>query len=241
MQRTLLALAATLAIGVLPLVAHADEAASPLSFNVSAVSDYKYRGISQSRRDPAFQGGIDYAFPNGFYVGTWASYIRWITDSGGKGHAEIDLYGGYKGTITEGLSYDVGVLTYQYPNNSLPTSANTTEVYGALTYGPATLKYSHSLTNLFGFADSKGSGYIDLSATFDVGSGFTVTPHVGHQSVRHNSAASYTDYSLTVNHDWYGMTFGLAYVDTDASSTAYVGQGKDLAKGSVILSVKKVF
>ena len=58
-------------------------AADPLSFNIGAVSDYRYRGISQTRLKPALQGGIDYAAANGFYVGTWASTIKWIKDAGG--------------------------------------------------------------------------------------------------------------------------------------------------------------
>lgn len=240
MQKTLLALATTMTLAM-PMLAQAQDAVDPLTFNVSLTTDYKYRGISQSRNKPALQGGADYAFSNGFYIGTWASTIHWIKDSGGKGNVELDLYGGYKGTITEGLTYDVGLLQYYYNNNSLPTNANTTEIYGALTYGPATLKYSHSLTNLFGFADSKNSGYVDLSATFDIGGGFTLTPHVGHQSVHNNGYFSYTDYAATVNKDWYGFTFGLGYVSTNAHSNAYVGQGKDLGKGSFVASVKKVF
>ena len=107
---------------------------------------------------------------------------------------EIDIYGGYKGSIVEGLSYDVGVLTYQYPSNKLGdipgfANANTTEIYGALTYGPATLKYSHSVTNLFGFVDSKNSDYLDLSASFDLGSRLVADAahRLTRRSVAHNS------------------------------------------------------
>ena len=60
---------------------------------------------------------------------------------------------------------------------------NTTELYGALTFGPATLKYSHAVTNLFGFSDSKNSYYLDLSAGFDLGGGLMLTPHIGYQKV----------------------------------------------------------
>ena len=100
--------------------------------------------------------------------------------------------------MAQGLTLDVGVLQYLYPSNKLNPSANTLEVYGALSYGPFTAKYSHSATNLFGFPSSKNSGYLDVSANVDLGDGLTLTPHVGHQTVKHNSAASYTDYSLTL-------------------------------------------
>jgi hypothetical protein len=56
----------------------------------------------------------------GFYVGTWASTIKWIKDAGGDGSVEIDLYGGYKTEIAPGLTVDVGVLQYYYPQQARP-------------------------------------------------------------------------------------------------------------------------
>src|SRR4030095_10329301 len=122
-----------------------------LSFNVGAVTDYRYRGISQSRLDPALQGGADFAHKSGFYVGTWASSIKWVKDSGGDANAEVDLYGGYKFGAGP-VKLDVGVLVSVSPNPTLPGTPDSTELYVAGTWGPATLKYSHAITNLFGFA-----------------------------------------------------------------------------------------
>lgn len=212
-----------------------------LSANVGVVSDYRYRGISQTRLKPALQGGLDFSHKSGFYVGTWASYIKWIKDAGGDASAEVDIYGGYK--FTGGpIGFDVGVLRYMYPNASISPSPYTTEVYVAGTWGPATLKYSHSTTNLFGFADSKGSGYLDLSATFDTGFwGLTVTPHVGHQRVKNNSGASYTDWSVALGKDFgNGFSASLAYVDTDTD--AYIApNGKDLGKAGAVVGVKYTY
>ena len=240
MKTILAALAGSLALAALPI--HAEEAApaDPLSFNLGVASDYRYRGISQTRLKPALQFGADYASPSGFYIGTWGSTIKWIKDGGGDSNVEIDVYGGYKTEVTAGVTLDVGVLTYNYPSNKLNPSANTQELYAALTYGPVTAKYSHSVSNLFGFADSKQSGYFEIAGTFDLGEGFTLTPHVGHQKVKNLSAASYTDYSVTINKDYAGLTFGLTLVDTNTD--AYVGaNGKDLGKSGVVLSVKKTF
>ena len=228
--RLVLASVALAASAALPSLAYAD-----LAFNAGIVSDYRYRGISQSRLKPAVQGGVDFS-SGGLYLGAWASTIKWVKDGGGDGSIELDLYGGYKGEITKGLGFDVGVLAYQYPSNKLNPSPNTTELYGALTFGPATAKYSHSTTNLFGFANSKGSGYLDLSATFDV-AGFSVTPHIGRQTVKKTSAASYTDYSLTVSKEVSkGVSLSAMVVDTNTS--AYVGAGKDLGKAGLVLGAK---
>ena len=198
------------------LPAFAADEPDPLSFNVGVVSEYRYRGIGQTRLKPALQGGIDYAAANGFYIGTWGSTIKWIKDAGGDAPLEIDLYGGYKTELGSGVTLDVGLLQYGYPSNKLNPSTNTLEIYGALTFGPVTAKYSHSTTNLFGYADSKGSGYFDVSATFDLGDGLLLTPHIGHQNVKRNSAASYTDYSVTVSKDFSGIVLSGSLVGTDA-------------------------
>lgn len=221
--------------------AHAQEAASTLSFNAGVVSDYRYRGISQTRLRPALQGGVDYTHASGLYVGTWASTIRWVKDAGGDASAELDLYGGYRFTAGP-VGLDVGLLRYLYPHSGLAVNPDTTEAYVAATWGPATLKYSHATTNLFGFADSRGSGYLDLAATFPLPVwGLTLTPHVGHQRVRRNSASSYTDWSLTLGKDFgNGFSASLAAVDTDTDAYR-ASDGKDLGRFGWVVGAKYSF
>ncbi|MFC5474452.1 TorF family putative porin [Paraherbaspirillum soli] len=230
-------------------LSHAEEVApaavpdNALTFNAGVVSDYRYRGISQTRLKPALQGGADYVNnPTGFYAGTWLSTLKWIKDSGGNGNIEVDVYGGKKGNFTTDLTYDVGVLTYIYPSNDLHPNADTTEIYGQLGYGPAYIKYSHAVTNLFGFADSKNSGYLDIGANIDVSNGYTVNLHAGHQSVKHNSASSYTDWKVGVTKDFGFMSASLAVLGTDTK--AYVGpapEHKDLGKKALQLALTKTF
>ena len=225
-----------------PALVQAQE--STLSYNVGVVSDYRYRGISQSRLQPALQGGIDYADKSGFYVGAWGSTIKWIKDAGGDAPVELDLYGGYKATVGD-VTYDLGFLRYEYPSNKLTPNANTNEFYGALTYGVYTAKYSHAVSNLFGFAGSKNSGYLDLSAAFDLGDGYTLTPHVGHQTVKGagNGVYSYTDYALTLGKDLgNGLSATGAVIGTDAKSGSYVSpSGKDLGKAGLVVGLKYTF
>jgi uncharacterized protein (TIGR02001 family) len=221
---------------------------SSLSFNVGGVTDYRYRGISQSRNQPAIQAGVDYADKSGFYVGAWGSTIKWIEDSGSSdGSLELDIYGGYKGSAGA-ISYDLGVLRYEYVGNKLGrvsgyVNANTTEVYAALTYGMFTAKYSHALSDTFGNVNSKNSSYIDLSAAVDLGSGFTLTPHVGRQVIKNGSAYSYTDYSLTLGKDLgKGLSATIMAVGTNAKRASYDFGGKGyLGKDSVVLGLKYAF
>jgi uncharacterized protein (TIGR02001 family) len=237
-KKALLACAAALATAV-PAVSYAD-----VAFNVGATTDYRYRGISQTRGMPAVQGGIDYS--NGpFYVGAWASTIKWVEDFGGDSNVEIDVYGGFKGEISKELTYDVGVLTYQYPSNKLNPSANTTEIYGALTFGPATLKYSHAVTDTFANPDSNNSFYVDLSATFDIGGGVMLTPHIGYQKIKgpFEGPGSYTDYALTLSKDFSGLVMSGAVIGTNADKAFYSSpvDGTELGKTALVLSVKYNF
>jgi uncharacterized protein (TIGR02001 family) len=211
-----------------------------VSYNVAVVSDYRYRGVSQTREKPALQGGADYVNnPTGLYAGTWLSTIKWVKDGGGDGEVEWDLYAGKRGNITADISYDVGGLYYFYPSNKLSPSANTFELYGQITAGPFSVKYSHSTTNLFGFANSKNSGYVDGQFNNEVYDGYILNLHVGHQNVKNNGASSYTDYKVGVTKDFGVVSVALAavYADTEA----YVGKGKNLGKTGAVLTISKTF
>ncbi len=218
------------------------------TFNAAVTSDYRYRGISQTRLQPALQGGADYVHAAGWYVGAWASTIKWTKDAGGDGSIELDLYGGKRGEIASGFTYDVGVLRYLYSGNELGrvngfVNANTTEVYGQLGYGPAYIKYSHATTSLFGFVDSENSGYLDIGANIDAGKGVTVQLHAGRQRVENNGAASYTDWKVGATRPFGPVTVTLAAIGTNAGKTAYASpaNGKFLGKSAVQLTVGATF
>ncbi|RTZ40028.1 hypothetical protein EKL30_17395 [Candidimonas sp. SYP-B2681] len=219
-----------------------------VSANVTLATQYRYRGIMQTNNKPAIQGGFDVAHSSGFYIGNWNSSISWLDDSNPDVSAavEMDFYGGYKGTIGQDLTFDVGALQYYYPG-SYPggyTSPDTTELYVALGYGPITAKYSHSLSNLFGVPDSKNSQYYDLSGKFDTGVwGLTVNAHVGYQKVRNLDDGSYTDWLLGVSKDWgHGFSTTLAYIDTNAKRNVYTNtKGKYIGSSTALLTLTKSF
>ncbi|CDG81356.1 TorF family putative porin [Janthinobacterium agaricidamnosum] len=241
------AIAATFAAGLV----HAEEPKpdNEVSFNAAAVSDYRFRGISQTRMQPALQGGADYVNnPGGLYAGAWASTIKWTKDAGGSGDVELDLYGGKRGQLGADVSYDVGVLAYIYAGNGLDkvaglVDANTYEVYGQLGYGPAYIKYSSAVSNLFGFADSKNSGYLDIGANIDMGSGWTGNLHAGHQTVKNNSASNYSDWKIGVTKDFGIVSGALAVIGTNASEAAYASpvNGKFTGKTALVLTISKTF
>jgi uncharacterized protein (TIGR02001 family) len=239
-----LAAALTLAMGTFGApVAHAEEATPVhvITGNVALTNEYRYRGISQTRGELAVQGGADYTHsPSGMYAGVWASTIKWVSDAGGDANIEIDLYGGKRGEIAPNITYDVGGLYYNYPSNGLAVSANTFEVYGQIGWGPGYIKYSHSTTNLFGFSDSKGSGYLDIGTNVEVASGLTLNIHAGRQRVAHNSQYSYSDLKLGLTKDFGFAALAVAVVK--AQTDQYVSPtGRNLAKTGVVVSLSKTF
>jgi len=89
-----------------------------LTTNMGYVSDYRARGVSQTWRKEAIQGGFDLTHSSGFYLGGFGSNVTPNTYP--KANVELDLYAGYNGEIAavEGLGYTVGAIGYFYPNGS---------------------------------------------------------------------------------------------------------------------------
>ncbi len=132
-------IAATLVAGsamaVTPAFAQENESGISISGNAAVVSQYRFRGVGLSGGDIAIQGGIDLSHASGFYVGTWGSSI----DGGLYGSTELDIYGGWSGEVTSGVTADVGVLYYAYPNATPGFDADVVELYGSVAFalGPA--------------------------------------------------------------------------------------------------------
>lgn len=262
MNKKLITLAVAGALAA-PALVMAEEA-SPLTFNVGVVSDYLFRGISQTHGGPAIQGGADYAFSNGLYVGAWASSISWVKNWTGDGSLEIDVYGGYKGSISPDLGFDVGYITYNYPGkgpaNAGLANPNTQELYAALSYKWLTAKYSYATSSHFvgwygGAAlneNTRGSDYLELNANYDMGDGWTLIGHIGTQKIKSNSPASYTDWKVGASKDVGFGVVSLTYSDTDAEGgcspvqsycwTKFdLSDAKNVAKGKAVLSFSKSF
>jgi uncharacterized protein (TIGR02001 family) len=192
-------------------------------------SDYDFRGISQSAKDPAIQGSVDYANDSGWYIGGWASNVDFgATDV----DYEVDLYSGFTGTSEGGLGYDVGVVYYAYPDES---DLNYFEIYGSVSYEWFKGKVWYS--NAFGgdaaedyFAANVGNDdaaalYVEGNATIPLPQNFSVLLHAGYSTGDYwdNVGADagpgldgdYIDYSVGVGYSINKFNLALKYVDTD--------------------------
>jgi uncharacterized protein (TIGR02001 family) len=236
-KRTLIASLLATSVGA-PAAFAADASPHTLTGNVGIYSQYIFRGLTQTNRDPALQGGFDYSHSSGFYAGTWLSNVSWLTDSSAltgytSSSLEWDFYGGFKGTFGKSdFGFDVGLLQYYYPgshNSAIyPTKADTLEIYGALTWKWLSVKYSHSLDNkTFGVADSRGTYYLDLSANIPITDKFSLQAHWGKQKfdgnsggVSNDSFASYEDWKIGATYALpQNFTLGAFFSGTDMSAT----------------------
>ena len=141
--------------------------AGEISANVALTSDYRFRGISQSNDDIAVQGGFDYAWDNGIYVGTWGSVVDFdlTSDDGLNGSLELDYYVGWSSDIGENSAIDVGYLYYDYPGDSSVLEGDYQEVYGSFSFHDLTVKEAEIL----GAADHLGSEIDELIGMVDEG------------------------------------------------------------------------
>jgi uncharacterized protein (TIGR02001 family) len=220
-----------------------------LAPKISLYSEYEYRGISQTSEKPALQFNLDYSHSSGFYAGTFITNIKWLKDSAKAGgfstgaQVEVDLFGGYKFEVAKDVTLDVGVLRYQYPSSkAFAFTPNTTEVYFGATAGPFSAKYSRTVYNLFGFGNSKGSGFTEINWSQEVFAKVTANAQIARQTVKNNSDFSYTVYKLGATYDiGDGWNVGGYFKDTNAKKGAYQPLDRDWSKARLVVFASKSF
>lgn len=248
MRKSILGLSAV-ALAVLSVPAFAqDEPAPALTVTGSAavVSDYRFRGISQTDKRFALQGGLTVTHESGFYVSTWGSSIDDYVAAGSD--QELDLIAGYSRTFGA-ATVDVGVLYYYYPGSG---GANTdfVEPYASIkgTFGPATAKLSAAYApksralSIDGGLTREDNLYVagDLAASVP-STPLGVSAHLGHSFGPSylTIGDEYTDWSIGATYTWSHLTFGVSYVDTDKS--LYSPSGRNISKAGVVGSITASF
>jgi uncharacterized protein (TIGR02001 family) len=257
--------AAAVAASLAPALATgAETSPHTITGNVGIFSQYIFRGLTQTNEEFALQGGFDYAHASGFYAGTWGSNISWLRDFGlyqGGASLELDIYGGFKGSIGKSdFGYDVGLLYYWYPGDVVSNpafgKADTLELYGALSWKWLSAKLSFSLKDeTFTVKDSKGTYYLDLTAAYPIpNTKLTLIGHYGMQKykgttlgVDNDTFASYEDWKIGVNYSLpKDFTVGIFYTDTSMDSTQEAfytagSTGKKIGDGTATIFIQKTF
>ncbi|MGY6551285.1 MAG: TorF family putative porin [Erythrobacter sp.] len=217
---------------VLPATAPVDAASASqlgaggltISANAALATQYRFRGANLSGDQVAFQGGVDVDHASGFYIGVWASQLSNRTT--GYGGVELDIYGGYNWRLIEGLTADVGIIAYTFPD-APADGLNFFELYSSLTFtlGPASAKAGLAWdpgANGFAFA---GFARDNLYIYSDLAVGIPATPltlkaHLGYtDGTRQIATNSGTfDWSVGASYKVFGpITASLEYVDAAAN------------------------
>jgi len=264
-------LAAVLSTAAAPAFAQG-EAAGPISVSgsVALVSDYMFRGVSQTDEAMAIQGGLSVAHESGFYVGTWATNLAGWGTFGGS-NMELDIYGGYTAPIGV-ATLDVGLTWYMYPNGADTTDFAEVSVKLSGDLGPASalvgVAYAPSQKALGNWSNTPQSAVGDkednLYIWADLSSGIPNTPitlkgHLGYSDGNPGlgpngtsiaPTGTYWDWTLGADLTLGPITLGVAYVDTSISNAdrqyilpgfANSKDGSNIAAGRVIASISAAF
>ena len=207
----------TAALALVSLAGIATEAHAEISANAALVSDYRFRGISQSNEDPAIQGGFDYAFENGFYLGTWGSSVDFQSLEGFEGSLELDFYGGWGRDIGENSSIDLGYIYYAYPGDSSAGEGDYQEIY--FNYGWRDLSLGVAYSDDY-YGTSGKFWYLQANYDWSFAENWNLALHVGYNDFDKDvflssSKGHYYDYSVGVTWSVVGVDLGLAWVGTD--------------------------
>lgn len=244
--------------------AFADETDPPKPITISGgatvVSDYRFRGVSQTDKNFAIQGTFTIAHKSGFYATVWGSsvdgYVTAAADpnggSGGTASVELDLIGGYKKTVG-GTTFDIGVLYYVYPKTKIAgdlTSSDFVEPYFSVSHtlgpvtGKATVNYAPKQKALALNQIGPARDNVYLSTDWSLGvpkTPVSLAAHVGHSfgpswlATDADGRKGYTDWNLGATYTRKAITFGLQYVETDARFVT--PSGKNAASAGVVGSV----
>lgn len=220
---------AALSIGLLG-VATATQAGVTSTW--TATSDYDFRGITQTAGDPALQASIDYAHPSGWYVGAWASNLKFGVDEAATGlddpKIETDVYTGFTKTLDSGFSYDVGGVFYGYPEED---TFNYYEIYagvGMTTKDGISFKGKLFYSPDFGGDATPGNTsaeYFSADLGIPLPQNFSLSLHAGY------SFGNYWDTFLkdaALGDNYFDYSIGLGYTAGKFSLSAKLIDGSDL-------------
>ena len=218
-------LAAT-ALSLAAFAASAQEAESPYSWNVTAVSDYVFRGVSQTDEDPTLQASFPYTSPVGLYAGVWGSGV----DFGpGDPSTEVDFLIGYGFDVTDNVNFDVLFNRYTYPGAS---ELNYNELITTTTFAEQ-YKLTVAYTNDLSGSDTK-SWYYGVGGEWGLPNDFVLSANVGRSTLEREQGKDYTDFNVGVSRQFGLFNLGLGFHGTD-------GNGRDnngrLADNRVVFTV----
>ncbi len=187
-----------------------------LQAEVTLTSDYVFRGYSRSEGDPALQAGLRYRHRSGFFVGGWASTVRFAFDDtiGDPRRADVRGSTGYARSVGQNWFWNALVVRYEFPGSDDRIDTSYTEVQLSAQYRElisTTVAYTSS------YLGHDGSGlFVEVTAGYPLPFKLDLSVGIGYAEVNPESASHF------YGHAELGRTFGpisvnLGYYDSDAA------------------------
>jgi uncharacterized protein (TIGR02001 family) len=208
------------------LLALAGAAQAGVTSTWTATSDYDLRGITQTAGDPALQASVDYAADSGWYLGAWASNIKFGVPRAApldNPHVETDFYGGFTKTLDSGWVYVLGAQYSAYPQE---TDFNYLEAYAGLGYVTKdgfSIKSRLSYSPDYGGRTTAGhtpAEYLAGDLTVPLPKSFSILAHAGYSFGNYwdklkdiDAGAPYFDWNIGVGYTAGRFDFTLKWID----------------------------
>jgi uncharacterized protein (TIGR02001 family) len=233
MQKTSVVLTVLLLASPAPVLAE-------VTAQVTATSDYVWRGISQTLGGPALQAGIDYKHASGIYAGLWGSNVDYFDDSDpmsdpaddDQARFELDYVAGIRHEFKTGWLLDVGVIYYTYPGARRDLLESSGEGYAGLTYDITSVKVWHDL--------DVDAWYTEANLNFELRPKLAGGLHVGRSDL---PDADYSDYAVSLTAALAPVEVTLTYTTSSLNDDACVALAgyRNLCDGRVAVSVTGKF
>jgi uncharacterized protein (TIGR02001 family) len=228
---------------VIGLLALSGVSQAQFSSTWTAVSDYDFRGYSQSATDPALQGSADYAFgETGLSIGAWASNVKF---DGYDGNIELDTYLNYVGKINDTFSWTAGLTRYNYPDSSASSTEFAIGEYfeGYVGFNAGNFSAKQWYSNDF-YNSSDNAEYTEVNYTQPFGDKFSLAFHAGYAWGDYwddFGGGDITDYAVQGNFTAGNFTLFAKFTGTDASGAQKVKTDSSNNEPRILVGVMTTF
>ncbi|MDP3546934.1 MAG: TorF family putative porin [Phreatobacter sp.] len=212
------------------------------AFGGKLMSDYNFRGISQSARGPAIN-----VYGEARYGWLYAGAAFWTTKLPNRPVGEVDLYAGIRPVVGD-ATFDLGVMYYLYPNERqfittgaengglalpgvwAPARTNFVEFYGKVGYDVTPqLNVGAAVYFAPNWLGTGAAGtYVEANAKYKLPNDFAISGAIGHYFLGTTTVFGLGNFNIQdyaywnagvswTYKDW--MTLDLRYHGTNLSST----------------------
>jgi uncharacterized protein (TIGR02001 family) len=221
-------------------IAGVGAANAEVTASVTLVSDYVFRGISQTDGGAAIQGSFDWS-SDIFYAGVWASNVNFgATEATELASMELDAYVGITPT-TGPISWDLSLVGYFYPNGDDEIAGGELDYYEGIVGASMNLTEQFSIGAQFAytpdyFGETGDGTYWEINGGFAINDATSISAAYGVQDIDF-APDSYSTWNIGIEHAMHGFTLGAMYSDTEDAFDNGYALDETSADGRFVISI----